>query len=125
MEQQRGDVQVLERAEASLLAGVFDAGEHRGDQLVEQVQDVVEGRGLLDLGEGEEGRVAAGRGHPGDGLRRAAAAYRARAWTRTGGTADRSMWLTPRARISWSRCERLDQAGDADPGRGAAEPLQG
>ena len=69
VEQQRGAVQVLERAEASPLAGVFDAGEHRGDQLVEQVHDVVEGRGLLNLGEGQEGRVAAGWWHPGDGLR--------------------------------------------------------
>ena len=61
VEQERGGIQVLERAKATLLTGVFDAGEHRGDQLVEQVEDVVEGRDLLDLGEGEEGRLAAGR----------------------------------------------------------------
>ena len=82
VEQQRGDVQILERAEASLLAGAFDAGEHRGDQLVEQVHDVIEGRGLLNLGEGEEGRVTAGRGHPGDGLRPCRGGEPAGAWTR-------------------------------------------
>jgi hypothetical protein len=69
VEQERGGIQILERAKATLLTGVFDAGEHGRDQLVKQVEDVVEGRDLLNLGEGEEGRLAAGRRDPGDGLR--------------------------------------------------------
>ena len=56
---------------------------------------------------------------------RAAAAYRARAWTRTGGTADRSMRAHPQGPDLLESLQGLDQAGDADPGRGAAEPLQG
>ena len=125
MEQQRGAVQVLERAEAALLAGVFDAGEHRGDQLVEQVQDVVECRGLLHLGEGQEGRVAAGWRHPGDGLRPCRGGIPGQGLDphgRHGGQVDvadaqGSDLLEP--------LEGLDQARHADPGRGAAEPLQG
>ena len=69
MEQERGGIQVLERTQATLLTGMFDAGEHRRHQLVKQVEDVVEGRDLLDLGEGEQRRLASGRRHPGDGLR--------------------------------------------------------
>lgn len=61
VERERGGIQVLGRTKATLLAGAFDAGEHRRDQLVKQVEDVVQGRDLLDLGEGEEGRLAAGR----------------------------------------------------------------
>ena len=125
VEQQRGDVQVLERAEASLLAGAFDAGEHRGDQLVEQVQDVVEGRGLLNLGEGEEGRLAAGRGHPGDGLRPCRGGVPGQGVDphgRHGGQVDVAH---PQGPDLLESLQRLDQARHADPGRGAAEPLQG
>jgi hypothetical protein len=59
----------IECTEAAPLPGMLDASEHRGDQLIEQVHDVIEGRSFLNLGEGEKGCVAAGRGHPGNGLR--------------------------------------------------------
>ena len=123
-EQQRGAVQVLERAEAALLAGVFDAGEHRGDQLVEQVEDVVERRDLLHLGEGQQSRVAAGRRHAGDGLRPCCGGIPGQGLDphrRHGGQVDvtdaqGSDLLEP--------LEGPDQARHADAGRGAAESLQ-
>ena len=104
---------------------MLDAGEHRGDQLVEQVHDVIEGRGFLNLGESQEGCVPAWRRHPGDGLRSC-----------RGG--EPGQGLDPHVRhgrqvdVTYSEgsdlpesLERLDHAGDADPRRGAAEPLQG
>ena len=69
VEQESRGIQILEGAEAALLTGAFDAGEHRGDQLIEQVQDIIEGGDFLGLGEGQQGSVASRRRHPGDGLR--------------------------------------------------------
>ena len=125
VEQQRGGVQVLERAEAALLAGAFDAGEHRGDQLIEQVEDVIEGRDLLDLGEGQQGRVASGRRHPGDGLRpcrRGVSGQGLDPHGRHGGQVDVSH---SQGADLLESLQCLDQARHADPRRGAAEPLQG
>ena len=56
---------------------------------------------------------------------RAAAAYRARARTRTGGTAESLMEPIPRISDLVETLQGLDQAGDADPSWGAAEPFQG
>ena len=125
MEQQRGGVQILERAEAAPLPGVLDAGEHRGDQLVEQVHDVVERRGLLDLGEGEEGRVTARRGHPGDGLRPCRGGIPGQDLDPHGRHGRQVDMAHPEGTDLLESLERLDHAGDADPRRGAAEPLQG
>ena len=125
VEQERGAVQVLERTEAAPLPGMLDAGEHRGDQLVEQVYDVVERRGLLDLGEGQEGRVPPRWGHPGDGLRPGQGGIAGQDLDPHGRHGREVDVADPEGTDLPESLERLDHAGDADPRRGAAEPLQG
>jgi len=66
---QRRGIEVTKRAQARLLRGRVGLREHRGGDRVEQVDDVVPGRGLERADDGEERRGAPIVRQPLDGLR--------------------------------------------------------
>ena len=125
MEQERGGIQVLERTKATLLTGVFDAGEHRRDQLVKQVEDVVEGRDFLNFRKGEEGGLASRRRHPCDSLCPCCGSVPCQGVDPDGRHGGKLDGAHPQIPDLAEPLQGLDQAGDTDPSWGAAEPLQG